>query len=317
MDVLGIDISKADFHCCLIQNGQRHKRSFPNVPTGARQLRTWLRNRKCERVHACMEATGAYWSGLATALYDAGMVVSVVNPSRTAFFARSQLRRTKTDLVDCAMIADFAVTQNPATWSPPAQEIVELRGFLTYRDHLMCQQIRIKHVITQVHAGKALLAFHARELDHVQQSIKALDAQLAALLEQQQHLKEQVNNLTAVKGIGTLTALSIIAKLPVDRLRDGKAAAAYVGLTPRERQSGTSLHAHPRISKIGNASLRRDLYMPALVAMRYNPIIMEFSARLAASGKKPKVIIVAVMRKLIVLAYTILTRGLVTQLNAA
>jgi transposase len=92
-------------------------------------------------------------------------------------------------------------------------------------------------------------------------------------------------------------------------LRDGKAAAAYIGVTPRERQSGTSVHGKPHICKTGNAGLRRDLYMPAMVAIRFNPILREFAQRLQERGKPAKVIIVAVMRKLIVLAFSTLKRA--------
>jgi transposase len=99
----------------------------------------------------------------------------------------------------------------------------------------------------------------------------------------------------------------IVAKLPVDRLRNAK-AAAYVGLTPRDRQSGSSVLGKPRICKTGNAELRRDLYMPAISAMRFNPVLSRFAGVLKGKGKPAKVIIVAVMRKL-VLAYTLLKTG--------
>jgi transposase len=97
MDVLGIDISKDDFHACLLQVGRQRAHSFPNNHSGYRQLSRWLKNRGASEIHACMEATGPYWRGLATSLFENGVRVSVVNPARTAMFARSQLRRTKTD----------------------------------------------------------------------------------------------------------------------------------------------------------------------------------------------------------------------------
>jgi len=95
-------------------------------------------------------------------------------------------------------------------------------------------------------------------------------------------------------------------------LRDGKAAAAYAGLAPSERQSGTSVLGKTRICKTGNGSLRRDLYMPAVVATRHNVILRAFADRLKENGKPPKVIVIAVMRKLVVLAFTILKRDLKT-----
>ncbi len=314
MDVLGIDVSKADFHACLIQGSKRSRKSFPNAVAGYRQLRSWMKNRQTSKVHACMEATGAYWMGLATALYDAGLVVSVVNPNRTVMFARSQLLRTKTDQVDAEMIAEFCKTQKPTPWSPPPAEILELRGLLSYRHHLVKEKLRLRQVASQIYVGRELKKLHAQQLKTHEQTIAALERQLRSFLKTHQALSKAVDRLTAVSGIGLLTALAIVAKLPVDRLRDGKAAAAYIGVTPSERQSGTSVHGKPRICKTGNGSLRRDLYMPAAVAMRHNPILKSFSERLKATGKPPKVILIAVMRKLIVLAFSILKRGLTPSL---
>jgi transposase len=316
VDVLGIDISKADFHGCLIQGKRQAKNSFPNAAAGYRRLQRWLRNRGCTKVHVCMEATGAYWMGLACALHEAGLEVSVVNPARTVNFARSQLRRTKTDRVDAEMIAEFCKTQRPDRWTPPAPETLELRGLLSYRAQLLDDKLRLSQMIGQIHVSKELQRLHTKQMKALDASIAAVERQLQAVTKAHQTIHRQVSKLTAISGIGTLTALAIIAKLPADRLRDGKAAAAYAGLTPRERQSGTSIHGRPRICKTGNGSLRRDLYMPAIVAMRHNLILKAFADRLKAKGKAAKLIVVAVMRKLIVLAYSILSRDLKESLLA-
>jgi transposase len=316
VDVLGIDVSKADFHACLLQGPNRTRKSFANSATGYRQLRGWLKNRKCQRVHACMEATGNLWLGLATALHEAGMVVSVVNPSRTVMFARSQLRRTKTDQVDAEMIADFCKTQKPGRWEPPAPEILELRGLLSYRRHMIEERVRIRQMATQIHVGKELSKLHAKQVKAYDQAIAALDRQLRAFLKNHQDLGERAERLTPIQGVGILTALALIAGLPVERLRNARAAAAYVGVTPSERQSGTSVHGKPRICKTGNAGLRRDLYLPAVVASRHNPILKAFADRLRERGKPPKAIVIAVMRKLVVLAYDVL-KGNITIAQAA
>lgn len=309
MDVLGIDISKADFHACLIQGAKRSKQSFPNAAAGYRQLGSWLKNRGCAEVHACMEATGSYWEALAKALYDAGRTVSVVNPSQTVFFARSQLRRTKTDAVDAEMIAEFCQQRDPSAWVPPPEEILELRGLLGYRDHLIREIVALKQMADQIHVNKELRKLHMEQLRAFEKSQRAIERELDVAIKAHPQIADQVAALTAIAGIGVLTALSIVAKLPADRLRNAKAATAYVGLAPSERQSGTSVHGKARICKTGNASLRRDLYMPAIVATRYNPILKAFADRLKERGKPNKVIIAAVMRKLIVLAFRVL-RGL-------
>jgi transposase len=309
LDVVGIDISKADFHACLLQGPKCARKSFPNMPGGYRQLRAWLHNRKCKQVHVCMEATGAYWLPLARALYESGATVSVVNPSRTALFARSQLRRTKTDAVDAEMIAQFCQTQGPSAWTPPAVEILQLRSLLGYRDQLIAEQIRFKQIAKGMHAGDNLETLHTQQLAHLRAMLMKIDQQIRGLIEAHRPLKTTVGSLTSVQGIGLVTAAALVAKLPAQRLRNRKAAAAYAGLSPSERQSGTSVRGKSRICKTGNASLRRDLYMPALVAMRFNPILSAFAQRLREKNKASKVIIAAVMRKLVVLAFTLIKKA--------
>ena len=306
MDVLGIDISKADFHVCLIQGTKRSSTSFPNAPAGYRQVQTWLKNRRCKEVHACMEATGAYWNGLAKALYDAGMTVSVVNPSQTTFFSRSQLRRTKTDEVDAAMIADYCVQRRPGAWIPPAEETLKLRGLLSYRDHLVQERVRLRQVASQIHLSAQLRKLHVGQIKTLDNAIVALEKELNALVKAHPMLAEAVSALTKTKGFGFLSAAAIVARLPMQQLRNAKAAVAYAGLSPGERRSGTSVHGKPRICKIGDAELRRSLYMPALAAMRSNAILEPFADRLLARGKLPMVVVVAVMRKLLVRAYLVL-----------
>ena len=307
MDVLGIDVSKGEFHACLLQRGKSLAKTFANDAKGYKQILTWLKKHGCGKVHSCMEATGAYWLGLACALYNGGLAVSVVNPSRIALFSRSQLRRTKTDRVDAAIIADFCATQRPVLWAPPAPETLELRGLLTYRDQLIGQRTAIRQIADQVQVGVDLRKIHKAQITALNVAVAAVEKSMKALLKKHSDLGERADRLKGIKGIGFLTAAAIVAKLPVERLHGAKAAAAYVGLTPRERQSGTSINGRPRICKTGNAELRRDLYMPALVAIRHNPLLKSFAERLGQRGKPPKVIIVAVMRKLITLAFRVLT----------
>src|SRR6202035_3440830 len=147
---------------------------------------------------------------------------------------------------------------------------------------------------------------HRDHIEVLRDAISTLEEQIARHVQAHHELREAVERVQSIPGFGTLTAAAVVAKLPVDRLRNAKAAAAYVGLSPSERQSGSSIRGVPRICKTGNAHLRRDLYMPALVAMRFNPAMRSFAERLKSRGKPAKVTIVAVMRKLIVLAYTLL-----------
>lgn len=309
VDVVGIDVSKDDFHACLLQGEKRTRKSFPNRSSGYKQLFRWLDNRRCRRPHVCMEATGGYWQDLAQAVHDQSAIVSVVNPSRTALYARSQLRRTKTDIVDAEMIAEFCATQRPSAWTPPCREVVDARKLLGYRAHLVEERTRFGQIAKDLRLTGKLQNLHDEQLDTITEMIDEIEDRLRDLVSHHANMQAAVNELTAVQGIGFITAVSLVAKLPVNRLRDAKAAAAYAGLTPRERQSGTSVRGKPRLCKTGNASLRRDLYMPARVAMRYNPILSEFSKRLEDAGKANRVIVAAVMRKLLVLAFRLIKKA--------
>lgn len=310
MAILGIDISKADFHAFLLLEGKRAKHSFPNSVAGFKQLQTWLKNRGVDHVFACMEATGSYWEALALHLHAAGHEVSVVNPSQTKAFGQSELLRTKTDAVDAAMIARFAHATNPARWEPPAPETRLLQAFVRHLEQLKSTRVAQQNRL-QLPGSPELVTASIREV------LEALDGQIDQIerairdhINRHPGLKSQSEALQSIKGVGETTAALILAEIPlIERFSSGKAVAAYAGLSPRITQSGSSVYHRGRLSRTGNARLRKALYMPALTAMRFNPILKAFAERLRQKGKRPMVIVSAVMRKLLVLAYGVLKSG--------
>ena len=159
----------------------------------------------------------------------------------------------------------------------------------------------------------------------IREVIATLDEQIAQVERKiRQHfddhadLKRRRDLLTSIPGIGETTAGSILSEIPhLDRFESAKAVAAFAGLSPRERQSGTSIHGRPRMCKTGNARIRKALYMPAMVALRFNPTLRLFGERLSAAGKHKRLINGAVMRKLLVLAYGILRSGVPFYANYA
>ena len=138
MDVLGIDVGKRDLHAALLQEKRSASKSVPNSSAGIAQLQTWLKNRKAERVHVCLEATGGWSEEVAIALNEAGHIVSLVNPARIKAFAQSEMLRTKTDRIDAALIARFCRLHEPQPWTPPAPEIRILQG-LVRREHSLIE----------------------------------------------------------------------------------------------------------------------------------------------------------------------------------
>jgi len=310
MAILGIDVSKADFHAFLIDGNQTAKKSFSNTTAGFKQLQHWLRNRGAREIFACMEATGSYWEALALHLHEAGHQVSVVNPSRTKAYAQSELLRAKTDAVDAAMIARFAQAQNPALWRPPAPETRLLQDLVRHLEHLKTNRAEQK-VRLQTPGLQPVVKTSIRKL------IAALDGQIREFekaiddhIDGHPGLKEQRALLVSIDAIGDTTAALILAEIPnISQFYSGRAVAAYAGLSPKTKQSGSSIRGRGAVCKTGNARLRKALYFPALTAMRFNPILKAFADRLALRGKPPMVIVVAVMRKLLVLAYGVLKSG--------
>jgi transposase len=263
-------------------------------------------------VRVGMEATGSYHLPLATALHRAGHTVLVCNPLSIARYAQAVLARTKTDAVDARRIARFCGAHDQVPWTPapPAQQ--RPRALVTARQTLVQEQLRLRN--RQHAAGytacEALVAeLQAPVLAATAAQIARVDADLLALGRAETALGAQLRLLTGVPGLGLTTAAVLLASLPLDRLRTSRQVAAYVGLCPQERTSGSSVRGRGRIGPLGPASLRRALYMPAVVAMRCNPDLRAFAERLRAAGKRPKVVITAVMRKLLLLAWAILRSG--------
>lgn len=306
---LGIDISKETFHASLINDRGEAKRIFPNTSKGFEQLVAWLKNRRSNDVHACMEATGAYWESLAYYLYGHELRVSVINPARIKAFAQSELLRTKTDAVDADLIARFCKSQSPEPWIPPPPEIRILQALMRHYEHL--KVTRVQQSVYEQSSEAAVIKASIREV------IATLDTQIAQLeREIRKHfddypdLRRRRDLLTSIPGIGETTAGTLLSEIPhLDRFESAKAVAAYAGLSPRDRRSGTSIHGRPKLCKTGNSRLRKALYMPAIVALRFNPVLRTFAERLTAAGKHKRLIIGAVMRKLLVLAYGIIRSG--------
>ena len=307
--VLGIDIAKAKFQCALlVAAGKIRHRTFPNTAGGFQQLADWLHRHEVPRVHACLEATGAYGEALAAWLHDAGHHVSVVNPAIIHAYARVQLARSKTDRLDAELIAHFTATQQPPVWTPPAREIRELQALVRRLDALQgmrtqeANRLAAGVLVADVRGSiEAMLASLEAQIAHVHQLIRDH-------LDRHPGLRTQRDLLTTIPGIGETTAAVLIAELFDKRYTSARQAAAFAGLVPRLVESGT-LRGRTRLSKIGPGRLRKALYFPAVAALRWNPTIRAVRVRLAAAGKPPMVIIGAAMRKLIHIAYGVLKSG--------
>ena len=268
---LGIDVSARWFDVAR----DAEVRRFPNNAEGIAACLAWL-SQLGAPVRAGMEATGVYHLPLAAALHAAGHAVLVCNPLSIARYAQAVLARTKTDATDARLIARFCGAHDGAPWTPtPA----------------------------------AQRRLQAPVLAAIETQIARIDPELATVGRSQTPVGERIRLLTGIPGLGVTTAATLLASLPLDRLRTPRQVAAYVGLCPRERSSGSSVRGRGRAGPLGPAHLRKALYLPAVVAMRFNPALRAVADRLGAAGKPPKVVITAVMRKLLLLAVALLRSG--------
>ena len=312
--ILGIDIAKHKFDVALIINSKFKNKVFDNNQTGFIALTDWLHSHHIKHLHACMEATGIYWEALATYLVDAQHAVSVVNPAQIAAYAKSTLQRGKTDVQDARLIARFCERERPALWQPAPANQRELLQLVRQLQHLN-ESYQAEHNRLATSTG-VVHASIAQTLDFLGMQIKQLTAKIDQHIDLDPSLKQNCALLDSIPGVGDKTAPWLLAYLGTgERFGRGKQAAAFAGLTPRPWQSGSSIHGKSRISKTGHSDLRRVLFMPALATYGRKKAFVAFVARLKASGKTPKEIVVALMRKIITIAQAVLRSQ--TPFNAA
>lgn len=295
---LGIDIGLRTFTVALWFGwNQVIKADFANNPAGFRKLARWLRRHGVGQLRVGIESTNTYAEALAQWLHEAGHTVYLLNPERTMHYARTIGQRNKTDPADAGTIAAFVANHEATRWVPPAPEQKTLRSLTRVRRQLVAAQ---KDLANQRRTADAV----ARP--YLEAAGAAIAAQLTEIgraitkhLRDHPALHEQVRRMMTLKGIGLLTAATLLAELPpISADTDPRAICAWAGLTPRRWQSGhTELPA--RLSRKGNAFVRDCLYMPALVAKRFNPLLRDFAARLASKGKRTPAILGAIAHKML------------------
>jgi transposase len=308
---LGIDIAKLKFNVCLInQSGKLRHKVFPNTSTGFEQLMEWLSKQGVERVHACLEATGTYGEALSLFLYQAGQTVSVINPAAIKAFAQSRLSRTKTDRVDAELIARFTQAQEPPAWTPLPQEVRELQALVRRLEALIEMRVAEENRLSSGITVDMVRQSVEEHLAYLNQEIKLTEELVRNHINNHPTLKRQSQLLDSIPGIAETTAAILLSEVTdITQYRSARQVAAYAGLVPRERQSGSSLRGRARLSKIGNARLRKALYFPAITALRCSPFFQAWAKGLQERGKCKMTVVCAVMRKLVHVAYGVLKSG--------
>jgi transposase len=306
---LGIDVSKSKLDCALRRpDGKYRAKVVENHAKGFALLVEWLTKQGAAQVHVCMEATGVYWEAVAVELANRGMTVSVMNPAQIKAFGASRLVRSKTDTIDAQLIAEFCHERCPAPWQAPSPSEQALRALVLRLDALqaMCTQEENRLYVARGVVHEDI----ERHITWLKSSIKELAKQIRDHIDTDPDMQGRRDLLDSIPGIGERTiALLLAFSLHPQRFANARQVAAYAGLDPRQHESGSSVRGKPRLSKIGHGILRKGLFMPAMKTLYHTDWGQGFRDRLAAAGKPSKLIIGAMMRKLLHVAFGVLKSG--------
>jgi transposase len=299
---IGIDIAKAEVE--IKESSRQETYSERNNQTGIRRI--VRRMLEIQPILVAMEATGGYEKPLARALAEAGIRIAVINPRQIRDFARSVGKLSKTDSIDAEIIALYAERIRPEPRGLRDNDTDALHALLARRQQLMQMQTAEKNRI-QMQSTAAVQRSVRSMLRSLEKEIKALSLSIDGLLAACPAIRARIDLLQTVRGVGPVVAQTLVAAVPELGSASKRQIAALVGVAPVNRDSGT-MRGYRSIWG-GRSNVRAILYMAAMSAARSNPTIRSFYNRLRASGKKPKVALVACMRKLLVILNAILKHG--------
>jgi transposase len=298
---VGIDVSKATLDVAM---GDDKPFQVSNSREGLDQLLPRLRSRTVALI--VLEATGGLEALCAATLAAGGLPVAVINPRQARDFAKATGRLAKTDAIDATVLVAFGWALRPEPRPLPDQATRELDGLLDRRRQLVGMRTMEQNRLSGTVPPPVRLDLEAH-LEWLDRHIAAVDQQMEQRIRSSPIWREKDDLLRSIKGIGPVVSRTLLAAVPELGRLDRRRIAALVGLAPMADDSGQ--HRGVRRIQGGRSSVRSVLYMAALTARRYNPALRGFAERLEAAGKRPKVILAAVARKLLVLANAILRSG--------
>lgn len=273
-------------------------------------LRPFLKSllARSSAVRLLVEATGIYYLDVVLLANELGIAVSVVNPKAAHNFAKAMSQRNKTDRLDAAMLLDFLKRMPFMPWQAPSRPQLELRHYgrhlVQLTDEKTVAHNRL-HALSSTQASPAYLkADLKRAIASLEKRIERIRSRAMELIRADESILEYFKALTSIVGFGEISAISLLSELLVlPKSLSARACACQAGLDPRVFESGTSVHKPPRISRHGNKYIRRALFYPAMAAGQHDPRAAAFKKRLLDKGKKKMQAIVAIMRKLLTVAW--------------
>ncbi len=311
MQFLGIDVSKDKLDCAWLRDPTTSKvktKSLTNNRAGFRKLVDWVLAQTKEEpsaVHITLEATGVYHEAAATFLFDSGFQVSVVNPARPKKFAEALAEVHKTDKKDSVLLAKFGCMTSPELWQPEPLEIRELKGLIARLEALEKDLQREENRLEKADVSQTSdIVMESLEtmLRTLKSEKKRLEKEIDDHIDNHPDLKKNRELMESIPGVGPVISRLMLAVIGSRSFNCARQLAAYLGLSPKLRESGT-LKGRTVLSKAGPARVRAKLYMAAVVSIRSNPDIKAQYLRLLTNGKTKMQAIGAAMRKLVQICF--------------
>ena len=280
---IGIDISKDTFDAAYEQGGKKFHEKFPNTTAGFKSLVKWVP----EGAKFVMESTGTYHMRCALFLVSSNRHVSVENPLAVKRFIQSDLRRCKSDKSDAFSIAKYGREKTPKVWNVPtveAREARRLQGFIEILQTQLTEQRNLLHAFQQEDIRDAALKGCKSMIKSLKKMITEAEKNLEEVV--CRRWKEEVELISSIPGIGVISACKLVAKVEdFSRFEDSRQYLSWLGMTPRNMQSGTSIHVNGGITKMGDGRLRTQFYMCAVSSIKFNNRCKAMWERMRAKGK--------------------------------
>lgn len=315
---VGIDVSKDQLEVCLcvlekdldirvVSSG-----CFRNNPEGFSQLAQWISSHQIESLEliVVIEATGVYHEQVAYYLHEKHLKLSIVLPGKVNAYFKSTNKRTIHDRISARLIAEFGLTRKLETWTPPSPVLKKIKSLIRER----CQLLDELTVITN--RKQALLSSYnppdssLKRIDllinTIKSQIKEIEQEIIKILEQEPALYEKIKKICTIKGVGLITAVSIVAETNgFSLIRNARQLVCYAGYDVARKESGTSVKKPGHISRKGNKYIRKALYFPAITAQQHLEFFSQFYNRLMSRHAVKMKAYVAIQRKLLILIYAL------------
>ena len=305
---IGVDVSKNELVVALLQNNKVSKNNFQNNKAGFNKFNKWIIKQNAQKSKICMESTGNYSFLLAKFLHDNGYEVYVVNPFSIKSFSLVKLSRNKTDEADAVIIAEYIKVMKAHPFKPSNETSHNIKYMYRCIDDLLKQKTQAKNHLENIKVlPKEVVKVWNKLIKTIDKQICNLEDEIELIIHDNKEILQDYQNLQTIPGISKKTAITILAEIPdVNTFKNARQLAAFAGLTPQQRQSGSSVRGRTTLSKIGSRVIRKAMYWPAIVAKRFNPIIAQFCKNLEKKGKITMVIVGAAMRKMIHIIFGVL-----------